>query len=308
MDTAAHGPPAATTFPDSWAQVLNEFEHFAKDYRQISPDTVHKHRTYLDRFHAHFQGPSPRELFPALSLRTVERFVLDYAKDHGPGSRRSMPLALRTFLRFAHHRRYLLTDLTPAVPTVRERRLAGVPKAIADPAVQGLVDAVDPTRASRRRAHAIIQLLDTYGVRGVHLRCLTLPDIDWRNGCIHFHPAKRGKRITQALTAPVGNSLLRYIRDARPADAPYDEVFLTLYKPHRPLRSSSILSSIISGALRRAHIDLPDGVSHGARGFRHLAPTRPETPAECSPKACSSRTSLSSPSRICSATEVRTAP
>lgn len=132
-DTLAHRPPAAAR-PDSWAEVLSEFERFAKDYRQICPDTVHKHRTYLDRFHAHFQSPSPRELFPALSLRTVEQFVLDYAGGHGPGSRRSMQLALCTFLRFAHHRGYLSTDLTPAVPTVRQRRLLP----LADSTIQAL--------------------------------------------------------------------------------------------------------------------------------------------------------------------------
>ena len=290
MDTAAHNPPAATAVPDSWAELLGEFEHFAKDYRQIGPDTVHKHRTDLDRFHAHFHTPSPRELFPALTLRAVEQFVLNYARDHGPGSRRSLQLALRTFLRFAHHRGYLSTDLTPGVPGVRQRRLADLPKAMPDRAVQGLVDHLDPTPPSGMRAHAIIQLLDTYGVRGVHIRSLTLPDIDWRNRGIHFRAAKRGKCISQALTAPVGNSLLRYLRDARPRDAPYDEVFLTLYKPHRPLRSSPVLSAIIARALRRADIRLPEGVSHGARGFRHLAPARPEAPAEHSPKACSNRT------------------
>jgi len=221
MDTSVHGPPAAATVPDAWTQVLSEFEHFARDYRQNSPDTVQKHRTYLNRFHAHFQSPSPRELFSALSLRTLEQFVLDYAKDHGPGSRRAMHLALCTFLRFAHHQGYLSTDLTPAVPTVRQRRLAELPKAMPGHAVENLVETLDLTTPSGMRTHAIVQLLHTYGVRGVHIRSLTLSDIDWRNQCIHFHPAKRGKRITQALTAPVGNSLLRYLRDARPPDTPY---------------------------------------------------------------------------------------
>ena len=56
-----------------------------------------------------------------------------------------MQLALRTFLRFAHHRGYLPTDLCTAVPTVRQRRLADLPKALDATVAERLLQSLDTT-------------------------------------------------------------------------------------------------------------------------------------------------------------------
>ena len=199
--------PSPALPPDSWTDLLAEFRHFAVHYRQISPDTVAKQKVYLDRFHAHRHAPPPRELFAALSARSIQQFVFHYAQQYGPGSRRSMQLALRTFLRFARHRRYLPTDLCPAVPTVHQRRLAELPKAIDATVAQRLLASLDITTPAGMRDEALIQLLLAYGVRGIHLRTLELGDIDWRGRSIDFRSTKRGRPIRQPLTIPVGSRI-----------------------------------------------------------------------------------------------------
>jgi site-specific recombinase XerD len=72
------------------------------------------------------------------------------------------------------------------------------------------------------------------------------------------------------LTVEVGESLLDYLRNARPASS-CPEVFLTCRAPYHPLPNSSTLSAIVQRSLRAAGIDLP---SAGAHAFRHGFATR----------------------------------
>jgi len=255
--------------PESWAELLDEYERFATRYRDLSPRTVKQQKTYIDRFCSHFQARSPAKLFAGLSPRSVQDFLFQYAKEYSSGSRAWMQFSLRAFLRFCHHQEYISTDLAAAVPTVHKRRLATVPKGIEDAPALQLLNGIDITTPSGMRDHAIGQVLFTYGVRGIQVRTLTLDDIEWRKSLIHFKSAKGGKPITQHLTPEVGNSLLRYIRHGRPRHTPYREVFLTLTSSPGPFRSPSALSAIIARRLESAQVTLPDGVSHGTHSFRH---------------------------------------
>jgi integrase len=115
----------------------------------------------------------------------------------------------------------------------------------------------------------MLQVLSTYGVRGVQVRKLKLDDIDWAENRITFSPAKGGKRIIQHLSATVGNSLLDYLRRSRPKHAPFREVFLTCTGRPQPLRTPSCLSAVVARRLEAAGIELPAGVSRGSHSFRH---------------------------------------
>jgi len=255
--------------PESWSELLGEYERFARRYRDLSPTTLKQQETYINRFCSHSQVRSPAKLLAGLCPRSIQDFLFQYAKEYGPGSRSWMQFSLRAFLRFCRHQKYIPIDLAAAVPTVHKPRLASVPKAIEEAPALQLINGIDTTTPIGMRDHAIGQILFTYGVRGIHVRTLTLDDIEWRKSCIHFKSTKGGKPITQHLTPEVGNSLLRYLRHGRPRDTPYREVFLTRTSSPHPLRSSSVLSAIIARRLERAQVTLPDGVSHGAHSFRH---------------------------------------
>jgi len=119
------------------------------------------------------------------------------------------------------------------------------------------------------RDHAIVQLLHTYGLRGIHVRNLRLTHIHWRESRIDFPSTKRGKPISEYLTPEVGNSLLRYIQLGRPRHTPYTQVFLTRTRPPHPFDSASALSAVIARHWRRTNIRLPHGLSKGTHPLRH---------------------------------------
>lgn len=68
----------------------------------------------------------------------------------------------------------------------------------------------------------------------VQIRRLCLEDIRWEKDQIHFCAAKGGRPIEQFLTVEAGNSLVKYITEARPPSS-CKEVFITLKAPFRPL-------------------------------------------------------------------------
>ncbi len=173
-------------------------------------------------------------MFRTLTAETVERFFLPYAQKMGHSARRSMQAALRTFLRFCLHQGHVQRPLERAVPTWRTYKLATVPRGLTDEQALKVLQGIDRNSNTGRRDYAIFKLLYTYGVRGGQVRALRLEDIDWAQSQILFRASKQGKDSLLPLTAKVGESLLEYLKSARPPSQ----------HPHCPVRSLSLNSAI----------------------------------------------------------------
>jgi len=96
---------------------------------------------------------------------------------------------------------------------------------------------------------------------------VSFADIDWSNGRVAVH----GKGYQQEwlpLPQDVGDALLQYVREGRPA-LQVDRVFTRVSAPLGPLTRSAV-SHITRSALRRAGIKAP---VNGAHLLRHSAAT-----------------------------------
>jgi len=254
------------------SELLDEYAAYGLRVRDLAVDTVGRQRLYVGRFLAAEELVSVG--LASLTPLSVQRFMFEYSEGHGPGSVRWMQLSARAFLRFCYHRGYVGSNLSTAVPIFRTRPLSKVPRAIDEETIRQLLESIDPSSAIGLRDLAIVRMLATYGVRGIQVLQLRFEDIDWAGSRIQFRAVKGGRTIVQHLTPEVGNDLLEYIRDGRPNDTHYAEVFLTVLTPHRPFKSSRSLSAIIAHRLKRIDAQLPEGVSHGTHSFRHAFAAR----------------------------------
>ena len=248
---------------DAYLQWMQRFQHAAAGTLEVRAKSLSHFLRWLGA------DATPRGL-ARLNAEKVEQFVLAYAAGHGRSARRTMQSALRTFFRFALHQRYLRQPLDRAVPTLRTYKLATVPRGLTAQQAQEVLRAVRRDTGVGRRNYAILQLLYTYGVRSGQVRALRLQDIDWTQDEIFFKASKHGKDVRLPLTVEVGESLLDYLRNARPACS-YPEVFLTCRAPYRPLPQSSTLWTIVQRSICAAGIDLP---RVGTHAFRHGFATR----------------------------------
>jgi integrase len=78
-----------------------------------------------------------------------------------------------------------------------------------------------------------------YGLRRGEVERLTLDDIDWVSETLHVTRPKQRRPQCYPLSVPVGEAILRYLREARPRRA-QRALFLTIKAPYRPLSGASI--------------------------------------------------------------------
>ncbi len=248
---------------DAYVQWMRCYQHAANGTLGVRANSLIQFLHWLGR------DATPRGL-ARLDCEKVEQFVLVYASTKGRSARRSMQSALRTFFRFALHQGYLRQPLDRAVPTLRTYKLARVPRGLTEQQAQEVLAGIERNTEVGRRDYAILQLLSTYGVRGGQVRALRLEEIDWTQDQILFKAAKHGKDVRVPMTLEVGEGLLDYLRNGRPACS-CPEVFLTCRAPYRPLPNANTLSAIVERHLRVTGIDLP---RRGAHTFRHGFATR----------------------------------
>jgi integrase len=93
------------------------------------------------------------------------------------------------------------------------------------------------------RDHAILSLLIHYGLRRGEVERLTLDDMDWVAETIHVTRPKLRRPQCYPLSVPVGEAILRYVREVRPRCS-HRAVFLTIKAPFRPLSGNSISAMV----------------------------------------------------------------
>jgi len=250
--------------------ILDAYLKWMRDCQHASEGTVGVRCHSITQF-LEWLGPDAiLEGLSKLSSDRIEDFFINYAQSMGRSARRSMQSALRTFLRFCLHNSYIEYSLELAVPTLRTYKLATVPRGLSDTQAQQVLRCINRNSHVGRRDFAILQLLYTYGVRGGQVRALRLEDINWAQNQILFKASKHGKDSRLPLTAEVGEALLDYLQNSRPAYS-YPHVFLTSRAPYHPLPRSSALSAIVDRRIRAAGIQIP---SKGSHAFRHCFATR----------------------------------
>ena len=253
-------PPAHPPEP-----LLEDYVGWMEQVRQSGPRTRSLRRRQVRHF-LHWLGPqaSPEGL-SQLARAGVEQFSLDDGQGKGESVRRNMQSSLSTFLQFAWDRGLIDQPLHEAIPHFQCYSLARTPEGLTPPEAQAVLDAVDRDTDVGRRDYAILQLLQTYGVRAGQVAALRLDEIEWERNRLTFRAVKEGQDSVLPLTVAVGESLLDYLQQARARSA-HARVFLTCRAPSRPLGDGDAVSAIVKGRLRAAGIDRRGVAAHA---FRH---------------------------------------
>jgi integrase/recombinase XerD len=254
----------------SFEPLLDDYLDWMQHYQHAAAGTLELRAQYLTTFLVWLGLEASPQGLEKLRPEAVETFFLAYAQKVGGAARRSMQATLRTFFRFCLYRRYIREPLDLAVPTLRTYKLATVPRGLSQTQSLQVLQGIDRNTAVGRRDYAIVQLLYTYGIRGGQVRALRLEQIDWVQNQILIEATKRGKDSCLPLTPEVGESLLDYLQNSRPATS-FPQVFLTSRAPYHPLPRSSSLAAIINRCIRAAGIEIQ---SKGAHTFRHGFATR----------------------------------
>jgi integrase/recombinase XerD len=257
--------PAADESP--LAPLRQQYENHLKKERGLAAVTAagywrHIRRLLVERF-----GDAPicvRDLAPD----DVSHFLLRHAHSGSPGVARLMVTALRSFFRFLFLHGLTEMDLTGAVPSVPQWRLAELPKYLTAEEVERVVRACERDTPVARRDHALILLLARLGLRASEVIALELDDIDWRAGELQVR-GKGHHHDHLPLAVDVGETLASYLRHHRPPCATR-RLFVRTKAPHRGFAHPSSISTIVRRAMNRAGL-YP--AFQGAHVLRHSLAT-----------------------------------
>ena len=157
--------------------------------------------------------------------------------------------ALRSLLGFLHLRGLIAGPLAGAVPSTASWRLSGLPRALEPEQVQGLLDSCDREAATGRRDYAVLVMLARLGLRAGEVAALGLEDVDWRAGELRITgKGRRAERLP--LPADVGEAIVAYLKDGRPATALDRSLIVRVRAPHHGLTGGGITQIVFAAAGR----------------------------------------------------------
>lgn len=254
-------PPTAT---EQW---LRSFDAHLEHVSGVAPGTRHTYLRYARALlEARFGSATPE--WSQLRADDITDFVCAQAARLKASSRAPVT-ATRALLRYLATTGAVPAGIDGAVPTVREWKLASLPRYLHAAQLAQLLASCGESTWVELRNRAILLLLARLGLRAGEVAALRLDDIDWRNGCLLIRAGKTRRERPLPLPDEVGQALAAYLRGGRP-QSPDRRVFLRARPPCGPLQSSAI-TTIAQCALRRAGVNVSRS---GAHVFRHTVATQ----------------------------------
>jgi integrase/recombinase XerD len=202
-----------------------------------------------------------------MSAAEVVAFVVARCPGQSRGAAKMTVSGLRSLLGFLHLRDLIAWPLAEAVPSTASWQLSGLPRALEPEQLDALLASCDRDTVTGRRDYAVLVMLARLGLRAGEVAALSLADIDWRAGdLVIVGKGRRAERLP--LPADVGEAIVAYLQDGRPATAQDRSLIVRVRAPHIGLRTGGI-TQIVFAAAARAGL----GPMHSHR-LRHTAATQ----------------------------------
>jgi len=252
-----------------FASQIDAFAQFMREDRGLSSVTIASRRQRVENFLAAVR-PRIRSL-KHVSISQVDRYLVHQGR-HGWSRLSIAALAndLRSFFRYAETQDWCPTGIAAAIdsPTVYTRE--GLPQGPTWEQVKQLIKNTAGDRPADIRDRAIVMLLALYGLRRGEVARLRLDDIDWTGETLRVVRPKQRRIQHYPLIRPVGDAIVRYLREVRPTCA-CRELFLALHAPVRPLSATSV-TPIVRSRLAALGVHLARRGPHSLRHAyaRHL--------------------------------------
>lgn len=255
--------PSPISVEPIYHELLEGYCRFLRDNRGLAENTIVTYRRYVRDFLITRSDAVSADELAQLTADDLLAFGRERGASLGVTAWNHMALSLSALWRWLDLRGHGTKHLIDAVPLRRKYRLADVPCALGWDQVQQLLAAVDRREIKGRRNYAMLLLAATYGLRSCESRALRLDDIHWDDDEITILSPKTGRSRKLPLTRAVGEAILEYLREERPASR-HRQIFLSSRSPHGPLHSN--IDRWLMRCFDKAGIKAP---RRGAHTLRH---------------------------------------
>ena len=266
---AGHIPAVVSPEPKPLDREVAGFEAHLRTTCALAEDTVIYRIRYAREFLEAIYGSQP----PKLSDLTPERvsdFVFTEARRLRPASVKVLASSLRSYLRFVCFGGRCPRDLSCAVPTVAAWKKSHLPKTLSQEQIERFLSSFDRSTATGRRDYALCLCLSDLGLRSGEVASLSLDDFDWRAGTVSIASGKAGRSRLLPLPKRLGQAIVDYIRNGRPASGAR-QVFVR----HALPKGEPITRDIVARVVARGWALVAGGAPLiGPHVFRHSVASR----------------------------------
>lgn len=257
--TPMHRKTATYPLYGTMASLASDYLDYLKNVKRLSERTIKTYRYCLSYF---TQKMSMLEVdWESLKFSHIVDFL---------SSRKNAATLvytdIRGFLNFAYTKGGTKEDFSLLLKSARPHRKEPLPSCYTPEEVMRVESAVDRRSSKNKRDYAIILLATRLGLRSSDIRLLEFKNLDWDRNEINIVQYKTGRELSLPLLAEVGEAIIDYIKNGRPASK-LKTIFLTCTHPHKVCGAEAI-SNIVK------HYFVLSGVDHkgkhtGPHALRH---------------------------------------
>lgn len=250
------------------AELIEQFTTYLREERGLSAQTIRTSGWHTEKFLIGLE--TQNRTLAEVRITDVDAFLVGLAQQGWCRvSVAKSAKVLRTFFRYAEQKGWCAAGIAAGIMGPRVFRDEGLPVGPDWADVERLIRSAAGNTPCDIRDRAILQLFALYGFRSGEVARLRLEDLNWAQDRISITRPKQRRSHEYPLLPCVGESILRYLEQARPHSA-YREVFLRLRAPIRPL-SAGGLYNLVSERLRALEIR---SLRYGPHALRHACAGR----------------------------------
>ena len=249
-------------FNDPFEPVFTSFlsERKSHDY---ALSTINRDIYTLNHF-SKFLDISETNGFADITARTFQDFMKWMSASKNLPTLKNATATLRQLAKYLFREGILEADYSSAILQVRCRKT--IPSVYDQSEIKTMLDSLNKASAVGIRNHAMVLMAAQLGMRASDICGLEFENLYWEKSTVEFVTQKTGKATVLPLTADVGNAIIKYLKEVRPASSD-SHVFLRMQAPYTKLNPAA-LHSIVTKAFRDADIIVNPGRRHGPHSLR----------------------------------------
>lgn len=205
-------------------------------------------------------------VFAGVEVAAANRYVARRGQGYSLSSRRHLVSAMRSLLDWAFWTGRMARAVSGGVLRPPAPAAPGLPRALSPAQLAAMLMAADVSTPVGLRDQAIVVLISRLGLRAGEVATLTLEDLHWHASALVVH-GKGARVLRLPIPTDVGQALVAYLRQGRPAGAADRAVFIRSRPPLIGLSSKGI-SGVVAHVAALAGL----GTVH-AHALRHTAAT-----------------------------------
>ena len=199
-----------------------------------------------------------------ITARTFQDFMKWMSASKNLPTLKSATATLRQLAKYLYREGILEADYSSAILQVRCRKT--IPSVYDQSDIKTMLDSLNKAGAVGVRNYAMVLMAAQLGMRASDICGLEFENLHWEKSTVEFVTQKTGKATVLPLTADVGNAIIKYLKEVRPASSD-SHVFLRMQAPYTKLNPAA-MHSIVTKAFRDANIVVNPGRRHGPHALR----------------------------------------